>query len=191
MPGISDSAVASTDDGHNTASEAAAPSVGEPTNIADTAAPAPIADGPNRLARGNANSDASVAGHLPTGDSPAAAVGATQPAVASSAPGVEASGEFGVAAGEVVGVGVVSSEHTDATSVGDSSATAASAPAHQAGDAVAELGTYLDGKNVLLRYNPSAAAWFRMTPRGTVREGINCLPCQRFIRKSHWRPEFI
>ena len=34
--------------------------------------------------------------------------------------------------------------------------------------APAELGTYLGGKTVLLRYDDQAAAWFRVEPRSAV-----------------------
>ena len=36
-------------------------------------------------------------------------------------------------------------------------------------DLVTELGTYLDGENILLRYDPSAEAWFRLMSRTTRR----------------------
>jgi hypothetical protein len=47
-------------------------------------------------------------------------------------------------------------------------------------DAIAELGTYLDAKNVLLRYDPSAGAWFRMLPRTTVGVGDKLLALPAF-----------
>jgi hypothetical protein len=55
---------------------------------------------------------------------------------------------------------------------------AADAPA-----AVSELGTYLDGKNILLRYDPTAEAWFRMTPRSMLHPGDRLLALPAFHPK--------
>jgi hypothetical protein len=47
----------------------------------------------------------------------------------------------------------------------------------------AELGTYLDGQNVLLRFDPQAGAWFRMTPRATLEPGDRLLALPAFYPK--------
>ncbi|MEX2091961.1 MAG: hypothetical protein WD971_04745 [Pirellulales bacterium] len=49
--------------------------------------------------------------------------------------------------------------------------------------APAELGTYLDGENVLLRFDPQAGAWFRMTPRATLHPGDRLLALPAFYPK--------
>ncbi len=45
------------------------------------------------------------------------------------------------------------------------------------------LGTYLDGKNVLLRFDPQAAAWFRVAPRATFQAGDKLLALPAFYPK--------
>ncbi len=46
-----------------------------------------------------------------------------------------------------------------------------------------ELGTYLDGKNVLLRFDPQSGAWFRLTPRSTLQTGDKLLALPAFYPK--------
>jgi hypothetical protein len=46
-----------------------------------------------------------------------------------------------------------------------------------------ELGTYLDGKNVLLRFDSQAGAWFRMTPRAALHPGDKLLALPAFFPK--------
>jgi hypothetical protein len=46
-----------------------------------------------------------------------------------------------------------------------------------------ELGTYLDGKNVLLRFDPETGAWFRMTPRATLHPDDRLLALPAFFPK--------
>lgn len=80
-------------------------------------------------------------------------------------------------------------------SVGSSNADeaadrAASTPAQPDAEEVAalpaepvEVGTYLDGKNVLLRYDPQAGAWFRLMPRSTLYTGDKLLALPAFYPK--------
>lgn len=46
-----------------------------------------------------------------------------------------------------------------------------------------ELGTYLDGKNVLVRFDPQSGAWFRMPPRATLHAGDKLLALPGFYPK--------
>lgn len=46
-----------------------------------------------------------------------------------------------------------------------------------------ELGTYLDGKNVLLRRDPQTGAWFRLAPRSTLYSGDKLLALPAFYPK--------
>ena len=46
-----------------------------------------------------------------------------------------------------------------------------------------ELGSYLEGKNILLRYDPTAQAWFRMPPRTTLLAGERLLALPAFHPK--------
>lgn len=47
-------------------------------------------------------------------------------------------------------------------------------------DVVPELGTYLDAKNILLRYDAEEGAWFRMTPRSAILAGDRMLAMPAF-----------
>lgn len=46
-----------------------------------------------------------------------------------------------------------------------------------------ELGTYLDGKNLLLRFDPQSGAWFRLAPRSTLQSGDKLLALPAFYPK--------
>jgi hypothetical protein len=66
------------------------------------------------------------------------------------------------------------------------SSPADAALAEQPAEEVAEdreLGTYLDGKNVLLRYDPSRQAWFRMPQRTALAPGDRLLALPAFHPK--------
>ncbi|MGD9632847.1 MAG: hypothetical protein AB7G28_24540 [Pirellulales bacterium] len=84
-----------------------------------------------------------------------------------------------------------------ATNVADSAAVPGNvAPAAAAAEAMppetvveaapaepVELGTYLDGKNVLLRFDPQSGAWFRLAPRSTLQSGDKLLALPAFYPK--------
>jgi hypothetical protein len=46
-----------------------------------------------------------------------------------------------------------------------------------------ELGTYLDGKNVLLRFDPQSGAWYRLAPRTALVAGDRLLALPAFYPK--------
>ena len=62
------------------------------------------------------------------------------------------------------------------------SATAAATPSESTEPV--EFGTYLDGKNVLLRFDPQSGAWFRMTPRATLHPGDKLLALPAFLSEA-------
>lgn len=76
-----------------------------------------------------------------------------------------------------------------ANEAADTATNTAAAPTVEASEeAVApaepvELGTYLDGKNVLLRFDPQSGAWFRLTPRSTLFAGDKLLALPAFFPK--------
>ncbi len=61
------------------------------------------------------------------------------------------------------------------------------AASSEVADAVAaepvEIGTYLDGKSVLLRFDAQAGAWFRMSPRAAIYPGDKLLALPAFFPK--------
>jgi len=81
-------------------------------------------------------------------------------------------------------------EATAVTSdVADAAATTQAPPPATAAEVAAaptepvELGTYLDGKNVLLRFDPQTGAWFRLAPRSTLYAGDKLLALPAFYPK--------
>jgi hypothetical protein len=84
---------------------------------------------------------------------------------ASPIPAVPAGGETAVASNTPL----MTSEHPGvALTKGSGPAAPAATTKDTAGEAVAELGTYLDGKEILLRNDPQSGAWFRLVPRSAV-----------------------
>jgi hypothetical protein len=90
---------------------------------------------------------------------------ADQTPLASPTPPVPAGNETAIASNTPI----ASTEHSGTARTNDAVPTPPVAAAKETpNEPVAELGTYLDGKEILLRKDPQTGAWFRLVPRSSI-----------------------
>jgi hypothetical protein len=138
---------------------AATPASVNPEQSAGTSAAAPNAVATGAPAIAGAGVEAMKSDAAGTASEPPAAAAATIPPPASPNPNALAAN-----------TPMKESAPANSTQGANESATAAVTPAPppKAAEKIAELGTYLDGKEILLRSDPQSAEWFRLVPRSAI-----------------------
>jgi hypothetical protein len=124
-----------------------------------------------------------LSGIPPNGSFPADPAGAIPTGIGSMTPDEDTESEVRIASTAGAPAGSISVPSLDEARSASTDAAADAEEIEITEEVVAELGTFLDGKNALLRYDQAAGSWFRLLPRSTVNAGDRLLALPAFYPK--------